>query len=57
MTDREFIKKIEKELIDGYQYLDEDKQAVFDIGELLGMVHIFLEIQGEKEGDEEDEKH
>lgn len=55
MTDREFIKKIEKELIDGYQFLDEDKQAVFDIGELLGMVKIYLEMQGE--GDEEDEEH
>lgn len=55
MTDREFIKKIEKELIGGYQYLDEDKQAVFDIGELLGMVSIFLEMQ--EEGGKEDEKH
>jgi hypothetical protein len=55
MTDREFIKKIKEELIDSYQYLDEEKQAAADMGELLGMVSLFLEMQGE--GDEESEEH
>lgn len=55
MTDREFIRKIKEELIDSYQFLDEEKQAAADMGELLGMVSIFLEMQ--EEGDEEDEKH
>lgn len=55
MTDRDFIRKIKGELIDSYQYLDVEKQAVFDIGELLGMVSLFLEMQGEE--DEESEEH
>lgn len=53
MTDREFIEKIKKELIDSYQFLDEEKQAAADMGELLGMVSIFLEMRGEKEEQEE----
>lgn len=54
MTDREFIKKIKKELIDSYQFLDEEKQAAADMGELLGMVSIFLEMQeGKKEEEHE----
>ncbi len=52
MTDREFIKKIKKELIGNYQFLDEDEQDAFDMGELLGMVKLFLEMQGEKEEEE-----
>lgn len=55
MTDRDFIKKIKEELIDSYQYLDEEKQAAADMGELLGMVSLFLEMQ--EEGGEESEKH
>lgn len=49
MTDREFIKKIRKELADCYQFLDEDCQKAFDTGELLGMVDFYLEMQKEKE--------
>ena len=55
MTDREFIKKIKEELIGNYQFLDEDEQDAFDMGELLGMIRLYLEIQGE--GDEKDEEH
>jgi hypothetical protein len=54
MTDREFIKKIEKELIGNYQFLDEEYQKAFDMGELLGMVKLYLEMQqGEGNGQSE----
>lgn len=49
MTDREFIKRIKKELTDNYQFLDEDEQDAFDMGELIGMVNIYLEMQEEEE--------
>lgn len=57
MTDREFIKKIRKELIDCYQFLDDECQKAFDTGELLGMVKIYLEMQEEKEEEEKDERN
>ena len=43
MTDKDFIDRILKELHELYQFLDEDKQLAFDVGEVAGLIKMYQE--------------
>ena len=56
MTDKDFIGRIFKELHELYQFLDEDKQLAFDVGEVAVMIKMYQEQKNDKEDEDDEER-